>query len=209
MMHFQTVLNCSVFNGLTSFQNQIIIYFEKEHIFIKLFSLLRHNVFHNLQKVPFGDRHSSNTRNFRTNYNHDKNNHSYREGTWINSKSRGSGYSHGRSFSDRHSMGSDSSPSPMNNRERFSSNRAYDMHRFPNINSNDIGPVGPANLSVNLHGLRGRQVEFGSFGPVHLSSSRERNGAIRSDIEHRNLEHRSGSPCSSPDQPSSPHIYNR
>lgn len=106
-------------------------------------------------------------------------------------------------------MRSDSSQSPMDNRERFSANHAYGMHRFPNINSNDIGPVGPANPSVNIHGLRGRQVEFGSFGPVHLSDLREVSGAIRNAIGHRNLEHHGGSPCSSPDQPSSPHIHNR
>ncbi|KAK9749501.1 hypothetical protein RND81_02G130100 [Saponaria officinalis] len=169
------------------------------------------------------DRHSSGAR--RNSYNHDRNDHSDREGNWNTAKSRAAGRNHNRSPTDR--------PAPNENRAdrpwaayrhqppphqahsgpirpSSSANMAYGMHPLPGMNPGEVMSNGPTMQSVVMlypYGQSqsqnsGEQLEFGSLGPVA--------DAVQLRVTYEDQRyHRSSSQMSSPDQPSSPHFQRR
>ncbi|KAK1275552.1 hypothetical protein QJS04_geneDACA001543 [Acorus gramineus] len=102
-----------------------------------------------------------------------------------------------------------------------STNMAYGMYPLPTANSDSIIPVGPAMSSVMMLrsgdqnagcGSHCEQLEFGSLGPVHLSSVNEATQfgdgcSIQTVYEQRHETYQEGPhACFTPDQSSSPLI---
>ncbi|KAJ6827806.1 uncharacterized protein M6B38_365105 [Iris pallida] len=98
-----------------------------------------------------------------------------------------------------------------------SANMPYGVYPVPSVSSNGVGPSGPVVMLYPFdqgvgHGSSSESsLEFGSLGPVHLSSVNEvprstDNKFGRRIHEQRHTMYRGSSPRSSPDHPSSPHI---
>ncbi|MQL69070.1 hypothetical protein Taro_001338, partial [Colocasia esculenta] len=126
--------------------------------------------------VSFRDRQYPSTRHHRGGYGYERRDHGDREGSWINSKSRAAGRSHGRNQAEKSSSRSewlsvaDNRPdkswdsyrrepvaSYQNQNSSFTStniqgsaNMAYGMYQLPAVNSNGVNAVGPTVPSVMM-----------------------------------------------------------
>ncbi|KAH0464280.1 hypothetical protein IEQ34_007066 [Dendrobium chrysotoxum] len=193
-----------------------------------------------LQKASFRERQYSNARNHRGSYKHDRGDQADREGSWINAKARSAGRGHARNQNERSNFRSDRLVTSDNRQwdsyrhEQFAPHQAqnisfrpsnlqnnsaslpYGIYPLPGGSSNGVGSTVPSVVMLYPYeqgvgyGPPAESLEFGSFGPVHLSNHegpRPIDGnPIKRIHDPRHSTNRGGSPRSSPDQPSSPQI---
>lgn len=198
-------------------------------------------------KANFRDRQFSNPRSQRGSYNYDRNEQSDRERSWISTKARASGRSHGRNQTEKpssrldRSVGAENRPyrvwdsyrrDPVtlhevqnssfgsSNLSHSSANMSNDMYPLPAVGSNGVSPTGHAMPSVVMlypydqgagYGSPAEQLEFGSVGPMHLSSMSETSrpndrNPLRETYQQMHGMYPRDSPRTPPDQPSSPRV---
>lgn len=192
-----------------------------------------------MQKASFRERQYSNPRNHRGNYKHDRGDQVDREGSWITAKARSAGRGHSRNQNERLNIRFDRLASSDNRQwdsyrqEQFaphqshnisfrpsnlssdSANLPYGAYPLPSNSSNGVGSSVPSVMMLYsydqavCYGPPTETLEFGSFGPVHLSNNEGRRpndgNPIKRIHDPRHIS-RGSSPRSSPDQPSSPQL---
>nr|XP_010938971.1 uncharacterized protein LOC105057942 isoform X1 [Elaeis guineensis] len=106
------------------------------------------------------------------------------------------------------------------NSSRNSPNMAYGMYPVSTVSPNGVSPTGPAVPPVVMlysydqgfgYGSHAESLEFGSFGPVHLSGTNEvaqssDANPVRGPYDRRHGMYKGSSSRSSPDQPSTPRL---